>query len=494
MTMKPSELLPNDHFLSKVVEHALFTMNKCYQYNWDSNYVMLNLDDPFRQQKSTSARPVSEEFDTGKFSHVADAERQLSRTTSIRTFNNTLSISGAGTVTTSKPTTIRKANADSAQEFFGVLLSQIFLILSVLSKGDDLLTLPVASNLHHLPSIGHGTSFVVRKVPREYISGLPDSLLQAERFFVYKSLRHYNRKPGDEQDADGRATRLKTILLEIQVLTHSPLRSHDNIVRLIGFGWETNRIDPHSHVFQWPFLVLEYALYGSMVDAFERHAMDYSTRQNMCIDVGQGLLALHKCEVVHGDIKMENILVFPHRDKGFVAKLADFGCTLLNSEENAPRRQLPGYTKPWNAPEYLKRMSREELPLTDIYSYGLLVWRTMCYGHAPFTENQGLLPFNKHEWIAKLKDEDQLLVVALRSLKLLEPFGDFVDDINGALENSLQLDPAKRCLVSCIRALGGQVLPCSDAPLKQVAIPSEALEFTNMITTIFDFVASYGMP
>ena len=37
-----------------------------------------------------------------------------------------------------------------------------------------------------------------------------------------------------------------------------------------------------------------------------------------------GLEALHACEIVHGDFKLDNVLIFKHPDRGFLAKLSNF--------------------------------------------------------------------------------------------------------------------------------------------------------------------------
>lgn len=71
-------------------------------------------------------------------------------------------------------------------------------------------------------------------------------------------------------------------------------------------------------------------------------------------------------DVIHGDIKPENVLVFT----GPVVKLADFGFSALASGKSL---RLGG-TEPWVAPEYDRsgRYTLEQAKLMDLYSYGLL--------------------------------------------------------------------------------------------------------------------------
>jgi hypothetical protein len=57
-------------------------------------------------------------------------------------------------------------------------------------------------------------------------------------------------------------------------------------------------------------------------------------------------------------------------------------------EPNPPIRALIGYTQPWNAPEvdliHPTHLDPVGLRRTDIYSYGLIVWRIVLNGHLPY--------------------------------------------------------------------------------------------------------------
>jgi serine/threonine protein kinase len=90
---------------------------------------------------------------------------------------------------------------------------------------------------------------------------------------------------------------------------------------------------------------------------------------------------IHDHGITHGDIKANNILVFPldlemreivGMERWYIAKLTDFGCAHVNDGTDA---QLAGWTPLWAAPEAGTRMKADLIYKTDIYSYGLLV----CY-------------------------------------------------------------------------------------------------------------------
>lgn len=81
-------------------------------------------------------------------------------------------------------------------------------------------------------------------------------------------------------------------------------------------------------------------------------------------------------DIVHGDIKPENVLIFQDESGRYQARLTDFGYSsrFMSSED---RLRLP-ISPPWNAPE-VDRLGRlwtpDEAKRADMYSLGMLfVW------------------------------------------------------------------------------------------------------------------------
>lgn len=80
-----------------------------------------------------------------------------------------------------------------------------------------------------------------------------------------------------------------------------------------------------------PALVVERAPHGSLHDVLQHEfpSLTMQDRINLCIDATTGLMALHQAQIIHGDVKAENILIFNSPDplgpKKYVAKLSDFG-------------------------------------------------------------------------------------------------------------------------------------------------------------------------
>ncbi len=201
---------------------------------------------------------------------------------------------------------------------------------------------------------------------------------------------------------------------------HSYLRYHPNIVRLLGFGWGPS-VDSNA---VYPILVLEHASHGSLA-ALQASVppLRFAVKQKLCHDVARGLAILHACGIIHGDVKHENILVFDNRyneppDQPYTAKLADFGAADMDITEQGSH-QLRMKTFPYEAPEISSTLSPSSLKKTDVYSFGLLVWRTFNDGKGLLAELgfSDLLPAKVQILMKQLKLNDGLLVEAVDSVR-----------------------------------------------------------------------------
>jgi serine/threonine protein kinase len=167
------------------------------------------------------------------------------------------------------------------------------------------------------------------------------------------------------------------LIREIKILTHPKLRLHPNIVQLFWYDLVEESDGKYT-----PALIMEKAVFGSLSDILDGHrsSMSSQSQRSLCLDVCSGLLALHKAFVAHGDVKSDNVLIFPSSTGSgeYTAKLADFGSII--SLVKPAQGEYPRYhgTPITNAPEVseqARRLDAAGLVLCDNYSLGLLIFQ-----------------------------------------------------------------------------------------------------------------------
>ncbi|MEN8106734.1 MAG: protein kinase [Pseudomonadota bacterium] len=100
--------------------------------------------------------------------------------------------------------------------------------------------------------------------------------------------------------------------------------------------------------------------------------------------IAAGLRALHRQEMIHQDLKPENIMI----DRYGTVKIIDFGSTKIAGIEEITTPladQGPLGTRSYVAPEYVQGYAGSRV--SDIYSLGVIVYE-MLTGHLPYGEKE----------------------------------------------------------------------------------------------------------
>ncbi|KAF9775137.1 hypothetical protein IL306_006786, partial [Fusarium sp. DS 682] len=142
--------------------------------------------------------------------------------------------------------------------------------------------------------------------------------------------------------SDEEYQRLRVILFEMELLSHPAMQKHPNIASLMGFVWD-ERILGYA-----PCLMMEAATFGNARQFTSSRDLTEQEKLSICRDVAAGLDFLHSSAIVHGDVKLDNILVYSETKSktGFVSKISDFE----RSPQSGNGSRYTG-TRSYNAPE-----------------------------------------------------------------------------------------------------------------------------------------------
>lgn len=146
---------------------------------------------------------------------------------------------------------------------------------------------------------------------------------------------------------------------EVEILAH--LR-HKNLVTLFGC---TSR---HSREL---LLVYEFISNGTVADHLHKKSksslLPWPVRLNIAVETAEALAFLHASDVIHRDVKSNNILL----DDKFHVKVADFGLSRLFPNQMTHVSTAPQGTPGYVDPEYYQYYQLTDK--SDVYSFGVVL-------------------------------------------------------------------------------------------------------------------------
>jgi serine/threonine protein kinase len=158
---------------------------------------------------------------------------------------------------------------------------------------------------------------------------------------------------------------------EIRIMTNGILQRCPNIATLEGIYFETD-----DAAWIRPAIVMELAYdMAPTLTELLKQPLSPLTKRSIVNNIFDGLYALHSIKVCHGDIKPDNILIFPVDGNAgilYQARISDFGFAFVHGQ--IPRGTG---TDGWNAPECYHEQSepleREKANGRDVFSAALIM-------------------------------------------------------------------------------------------------------------------------
>ncbi|XP_072297685.1 receptor-interacting serine/threonine-protein kinase 1 [Eucyclogobius newberryi] len=159
--------------------------------------------------------------------------------------------------------------------------------------------------------------------------------------------------------------------------------NHERVVKLLGVIMEDRDCS----------LVMELLPRGNLLVMLETVSVPMSLKGRIIFEILEGMVYLTERNILHKDIKPENILV----DKDFHIKIADLGLATcqtwskLTKEESRRKSQMGrscgargAGTLTYMAPEHLESIHTVSTEKSDVYSFAIVVW-VILTGQEPYS-------------------------------------------------------------------------------------------------------------
>ncbi|RHZ82608.1 hypothetical protein Glove_108g9 [Diversispora epigaea] len=190
--------------------------------------------------------------------------------------------------------------------------------------------------------------------------GKPDDIRGTKEPHVVKRIYKTNEvacKFKEIPDDSDESLRIRTQLAILGKLRDSPY-----IVNFFGLS----KVDGKR------VMVFEWAEFGTLKELYENKDIAWCAKVQLALDISRGLTFLHSCEILHHDIRCQNILI----TKNLVPKIYNFKYSRLDADATCKMNNTMEIMR-WMAPEKMKQTEKKQVRYTfkcEIFSFGMLLW------------------------------------------------------------------------------------------------------------------------
>ncbi|KAJ6702258.1 KINASE SUPERFAMILY WITH OCTICOSAPEPTIDE/PHOX/BEM1P DOMAIN-CONTAINING PROTEIN [Salix koriyanagi] len=133
--------------------------------------------------------------------------------------------------------------------------------------------------------------------------------------------------------------------------------------------------------------VTEYMVNGSLRRVLRKkdRALDRRKKLIIALDAAFGMEYLHLRDIIHFDLKCDNLLVNLKDPQRPICKVGDFGLSKI--KRNTLVSGGVRGTLPWMAPELLDGNSNRVSEKVDVFSFGIAMWEILT-GEEPYANMQ----------------------------------------------------------------------------------------------------------
>ena len=197
-------------------------------------------------------------------------------------------------------------------------------------------------------------------------------------------------------EKDGREVALKR--LEKARLKETDTQLKREIACLVKLSNCPNVVNYVTCVSDSNFQYIVMELMEGTLDAYLDLEQANNDTAKICLDISSGIKYLHDNNVLHRDLKPQNIL---YKTKpNLIVKIADFGLSKILDEaksghsSNGTVTHSRAGTRCWKAPELLQKKLNEHSKRSDIFSCGLLFHYILANKKHPFGHSESTEPLD----------------------------------------------------------------------------------------------------